>query len=400
MNKIIQAFRLNLIFWRSKYIKKEKNIWVFGAIQGKEYMDNAKYLYEYVNQNTDITAIWLTTNNNIIRDLESKGLNAFHMHSKKGIAYAMRAKVAVITHRGCNRNADLPFYAFSKETKIIQLWHGVPLKKIAFDDKLFSFKINENSLRYKIRRYLSWIYYPYNKHLHKPDMIVAVSDETKTIMSDAFRVPEKTVIVTGYPRNDALFKENSLDVFNKQIIRIIYMPTFRGEFGERFDLYFQYGFNAKDINRYLEEKNAQLYLKFHRFNRPSASVLKSIMFSKNIKYLDCNDIYEQLATFNILITDYSSIYFDFLLTEKPIIFAPFDLERYNKNDREFYFEYDEVTPGPKAMNWQEVIKLIQYYIDDPQLFLGERQEIARRFHKYLDANSSERTFNAIQKLIE
>ena len=102
-----------------------------------------------------------------------------------------KAKVAVITHRGNRKEADLPFYAFSQETIIIQLWHGIPLKKIAFDDKIFSFDHDEDSFIWKLKVSLKKTFFPFLNYVNKPSLILALSKETQNIFSQAFRVPKK-----------------------------------------------------------------------------------------------------------------------------------------------------------------------------------------------------------------
>ncbi len=394
----LRILKLILIHIRSYFIKKEDNIWVFGAIQGNKYLDNAKYLFEYINKNTDIIAIWLSKNPQVIEELKSKGMPAFYMYSKEGIDYAIRAKVAVITHRGNNNNADLPFYAFSNKTKIIQLWHGIPLKKIGYDDKIFSFSDNEKSFSYKYREFKKNLLYPYNRHLHKPDMVIALSYETQKIFSSAFRIPKNKIVVTGYPRNDIIINNNK-NMHQPGTKKIIYMPTFRGKIGTSFDLFLDYDFDVDKMNLFLKRNTAQLFIKLHPFNKPSDTLLHEIESSNNILFFQDDDAYSSLASFDLLITDYSSIYFDYLLLDKPIIFALFDKESYLNQDRELYFEYDEVTPGPKAMNWDEVMESLKIFNKDPQAYSKERKIIKDRFHTYQDDKSTERVYEAILDIV-
>jgi len=96
------------------------------------------------------------------------------------------------------------------------------------------------------------------------------------------------------------------------------------------------------------------------------------------------DINNILKLTDILITDYSSIYFDYLLLDKPIIFAPFDFEDYLVKDRELYYNYDEVTPGPKARNWNEVLISLKEAIENPEKYKKEREKIKNIFHKYME----------------
>jgi CDP-glycerol glycerophosphotransferase len=85
------------------------------------------------------------------------------------------------------------------------------------------------------------------------------------------------------------------------------------------------------------------------------------------------------------------------LTKKPIIFAPFDKEKYLTDDREFYFNYDEVTPGPHAGNWTEILENIEKFIQNPKLYEEERLNVMNRFNQYTDSQNCQRVFSAINK---
>ena len=112
--------------------------------------------------------------------------------------------------------------------------------------------------------------------------------------------------------------------------------------------------------------------------------------------MDINqDIYSVINNFDLLITDYSSIYFDYLLSDNPIIFAPFDYDHFIGNQREFYYDYDEVTPGPKCKNWDEVLEWIVKFKDNSMLYSAERKNIKDKFHKYQDGNSCKRVYEKI-----
>lgn len=399
VRKIKRIVKESLIFYRSYHIKKDNKIWVFGAIRGKEYMDNAKYLFEYVHQYTDIQAIWISKDKELVDELQSKKFNAFYEYTPEARYYAARAKVAVITHRGSRTKADLPFYTFSKKTEIIQLWHGIPLKKIAFDDKVFSFKQDENNLKWKVRQFLKKTFLPYLHYVHTPSLILALSKDTQDIFSNAFRIPKEKVVITGYPRNDILLKNisNKNETSNKK--KIIYMPTFRGSVNSNFDLFLQYGFDVEKLDLFLSKEKMQLDIKLHPFNQPSIELIEKLEKSINICFLDHDSIYEIISEYDMLITDYSSIYFDYLLLDRPIIFAPFDKEIYLKKDREFYFNYDAVTPGPKAINWIDVMGYLKKFNNSSTLYDKERRKIKDRFHMYQDDNSRQRVYETISKVL-
>lgn len=181
---------------------------------------------------------------------------------------------------------------------------------------------------------------------------------------------------------------------------ILYVPTFRDNIGSEIDLFTDYNFDINKWQKYLEKNKIVFNIKMHPVNKTSKTILDKLSKSKNIIFLDEIDINDILPSFDILINDYSSIYFDFLLTNKPIVFAPFDYVKYLTKDRELYYDYDEVTPGPKCKDWNEVLKWIEKFNFNSSLYAKEREIIRNRFHKYLDGNSCMRVFEQIVKLNE
>ncbi|MCR9583669.1 CDP-glycerol glycerophosphotransferase family protein, partial [Vibrio alginolyticus] len=102
-----------------------------------------------------------------------------------------------------------------------------------------------------------------------------------------------------------------------------------------------------------------------------------------------------LNNYDVLITDYSSVYIDYLLTDKPIIFVNGDIDSYLTEDRELYYDYNSVTPGIKCSTWNDVISAIEIIKTRGDTYHAERQKVRDCFHFYYDGNSSQRVFNCI-----
>jgi len=111
--------------------------------------------------------------------------------------------------------------------------------------------------------------------------------------------------------------------------------------------------------------------------------------------IEINDI---IDNYEILISDYSGIYVDYLLLNRSIVFAAFDLERYLACDREMYYDYEDVTPGPKCKNWKSVFDWVIKFRNDPTLYEDERSDLKAKFHKYYDGKNSERVLGEILNL--
>jgi len=388
------------LYWLSYLMPKDKNLWVFGAWFGERYADNSKYLFEYVNKyHSEIKAIWLINNQGTFELVKKKGYKVYKVNSLKGIFYSLKAKVGVIS-TGLN---DINIYT-TGNMQIIQLWHGIPLKKIMFDDKI-TFKHPTTFTKFL------FLIFPFLKKglYYSNALVITTSEEVQRKISSAFRVPLEQVKITGYPRNDSFFQnsEESLE-FAKKILHLklkgkklaIYMPTHRNE-GEM-DISKLLFSNMEFIDKKLQELNCILLIRLHYYHSNESLCLEKNKFLNIIILNDSSidhDIYNILKFMDILITDYSSVYFDYLLTNNPIIFAPFDIDEYQKQDREFYYEYNEVTPGPKCKNWDEVLEWIKKFKENPNLYSEERKKIRDRFHKYQDGKSCERVYQEIKKLL-
>jgi len=350
------VYFINLpLYWLSYLIPKDGDLWIFGAWYGEKFADNPRYLFEYVNQyHQELKPIWLTKNSEVMHSLKDKGYIVYYMYSPRGLFYALRAKYAVFCQ---SAEVDLMPFINNINTFNIQLWHGIPFLK------------------------------------KKYSLMIASSQEDRKNFSTAFHLPVEIIKITGYPRNDLLFPSDNL-----QKNKIIYMPTFRDSLGEKFDLFESHDFDMIRLSSLLNIYNAEFYIKLHPVNIPDQNLIDKIESFNNIHFLENEEIYDKLNEFNMLITDYSSIYFDYLLTDHPIIFAPFDIDNYIQNDRDIYYQYEDVTPGPKCANWNEVMEWMEVFITDKKPYKDARLKAKYRFHTYHDRKNCERIMKTMLTL--
>lgn len=369
--------------------------WVFGALRGNAYDGNAKYLFEYVNKQTDIKAAWITRKSALVKQMRAKGYRCFSFYSLRGLWFAMNSKVAVVTHMGNNWRGDLPFFALNRKSRLVQLWHGIPLKKIGFDDSIYSQKKPDAVTRLLSLPTLK--VFPFSQRIKYPDIVIALSEETRRLFSSAFRVDSKLVKITGYPRNDVLF--TPMRDCRMDVVKAIFMPTFRGEEGAAPDLLAQTNFDIDAIDKFCIDRQIEIDIKLHPFNFPTSEMLHEIAKSEFVRFINVDDVYPQLSNYDVLITDYSSVYFDFLLLDRPMIFFPFNHDDFVKRDRELYFDYDEVTPGPKANSWAEVLSFLADLEKLESDYRLVRQQIKQTFHEFQDAGSCQRVCSAIKDCV-
>lgn len=350
------------------------NIWVFGSGNGNTYSENSRALFEYVSKNQkSIQTVWLTNKKELRNTIRSKGYNAHTFYSFSGIKYAILAESLVISNSFLD--ISLVSYIFSRRKKIIQLWHGTPLKVLE------NMKWNPMK-RVLINMFLKVIG-------RECDIVFSATDQNVDAYIRNFNVDKTKIKITGQPRNDFLFSK-----VQSEKTDVWYVPTFR-EFDSSYDGFAAYGFNIKVMDEFLGKNNARLNLKLHpvdagKFNN-YAQQFKDL---SNIRVVNPDNFYLELSSASVLLTDYSSVYFDFLLLDRPIIFTAFDLKRY-KEVRNFYYDYDSVTPGRKAANWNEVMLELKRLFDGKDSWKAQRRVINDRFNKYKDNNSSERAYKEV-----
>lgn len=375
-------------WWLQLLVPRKKNIWVFGAWYGKKYGDNPKYLFEYIiKDNNKIRAIWLTKSKQILLKLRKLGFECYLSNSWKGILFSLLAKKVVF---GSGKVDVNKFFINGSQT--IQTWHGSPMKKIGLDDKY-----SWSPYKKLILKYIFPFVYEFNI-----DYVISTAAIFNKYLASAFDISEKKVLLTGYPRNDVFSNQTDIHPliesmrksFNNPKI-IIYLPTFRST-SERVDLFSDYGFEPKIFNDFLEDNNYIFINKGHYID-DELGLSDEFQRIINLKDSDFDDINCILSHVDLLITDYSGVYFDFLLTQKPIIFTPFDYNQYISNHRELYFSYSSITAGAIAKTWKDVeVEITQTFVYDA--YIKQRNEMNSLFNKYLDGSSSKRLFNRLEKL--
>lgn len=373
-------------------LPKRKSVWVFGAWFGKSFSDNPKYMYQYVSSlsDSDILPVWITKDVLLAESLKKQGVNAYHHKSLLGIYYQAIAKVALVSH---SIGSDLNPAFIGYNTIRVMLWHGVGLKKVGYDDKRAN---DKNKVLFRFPRLLPFLIN------ERYDMVISTGELCSASFSTAFNIPLERIKATGFPRNDVFLKEGKSKEINS-LYKVIYMPTFRGGAGEQFDLFESFGFDASTVESTLSKNNIELWIRTHPVNKPSSAFLENIKDSQRIKISTVSDIYEEIDDYDCLITDYSSIMFDFSISKKPILFAPFDLERYLKKDREHYFPYSSVASSESSSeSWPSLMDKIVESKSNTKEFVALNENVLS-FHDDILLNGklfSSNVYNAVKALVK
>ncbi len=352
--KIIITIFSPLIFLFSILFPKKKNLWLFGAWFGNQYADNSKYLFEYVNQNhKDINAIWVYKNKDLQNIIKQKNYKSVYAYSLKGLYLQLRAKVFVSS---INSNDFIPFL-ITFRNYYVQLWHGSPIKNIGLDMyPKNSFQYLKNKLRFLT--------------IDNYNLIISPSSIFDKIFQSAFFAKEQCFFRGVYPRNTELLNssdnkmiKDSLGIQSKYFF--MYLPTHRGE-GKTFDKQTHPVVNIiPELIKYndlLKEHDITILIKPHYYEKELFSSIESSSNIKTMFDLSGYDLYDCLAVSDGLISDYSSVVFDFEITGKPIIYFPFDLETYKQEDRNLYFDFDFVYDNTNNSKKVETSKELIYEI--------------------------------------
>ncbi len=388
IEQYILTYPLSLL---SRWVPKSKRIWLFGSWSGTQYNDNSKYLFRHVNEHcSDVRAVWITRSKDCLRGIKKEGYECYLMYSLSGIIFTLRASVAIISRA---KAEDLPIYISPYATKIIQLWHGTPLKKLGRDKKNNA-PSSKNIFFLSAKKIIRRFFLPQSNNNYS--IFISSSAEVGELLTSAYGnwMKPGAIKVTGYPRNDELHKT----LTEKKYKKGIYLPTFRDWDRNGEQLFKDYGFDAKKLNTKLGELGVLLDLKLHPETVLPENVKNDLSSADNISFVTFTDIYEHLGEYDFIITDYSSIYFDFLVLDRPIIFAPFDLEQY-VSGRGLYFNYHEVTPGIKAYSWGEVVDAVDTVVNGLDEFKEARKGVNARVNAFNDANNCLRVVAEIQKII-
>jgi CDP-glycerol glycerophosphotransferase (TagB/SpsB family) len=373
---------------------------------GKRFSDNPRYLFQYCNQHKEelnIRPIWLSHDRDIAGYLADAGVEAYYYHSWKGIWYALIGKVYLYDHYSKDIN-----FAQSGGAVKVDMWHGIPLKKIQADNSMDKFRHPKNWWE-------NWKCQPRNISSEKPsDHILATSEYLKPLFESAFRNP-KNVFVCGYPRNDYLISDEINNIFMKQEQQeldyvnafqkkypdgrvVYYMPTYRDSQSRFFDI-----MNLDAFAEWLREQHILFCIKQHPFSKHKGE-FAAIQYDNIFMLEPDSDPYVVLKQSDALITDYSSIYFDYLMMDRPIIFFDYDREEYEKSSRELYWNYEDSTPGEKVETMEGLMQAIQTACYEEE---AEREKYGMARRKLRDQMfdnpeelSSPRMVELVKKMIE
>ncbi|WP_437177331.1 CDP-glycerol glycerophosphotransferase family protein [Bacillus altitudinis] len=268
-----------------------------------------------------------------------------------------------------------------KNADLVQLWHAVG----AF--KTFGYS----------RIGLPGGPSPTSKNHRNYTKVIVSSDHIRKHYAEGFGVDIENVIATGVPRTDFFFDEAKKAEVRSSLYEeypflkgkkvILFAPTFRGN-GQQSA---HYPFEVLNYDQLYQELNSEyiFLFKIHPFVKNQINI--PYQYSEFFyDFSDFREINELLLIADVLITDYSSVCFEFALLQKPMIFFSYDVDEYIRT-RDFYYEYFSFIPGPLARTCRELVSIVK----NNQYEFEKLDSFVQYFFDELDGQSSKRVVDAI-----
>ncbi len=364
------------------------------------FSDNVKYQFLYSYNRLNARVVFLTISSPLAKLLQKQGFEAFTLYSKEGLRTALQAGIFVA-------DDGLPHHAWFKwGAQLVELWHGGPMKKCGYADE-FDVFYNPRNLYWKILHELVF------KHdFSAMDWFITTSRYFGEIFRRSMKL--KNVLNLGAPRTDVFFKKIpgwelnvDLSVFER-IERarengsniVLYAPTFRRRSSLDETALLR---NASFIH-WLRDRNILLLVKLHWLSLRKAGVMLSKPLSKaaeNILVLRPeSDVYPILPYTDLLLTDYSSIFYDYLLLDKPIIFYAADLQEYLQKERKFYFDYPSFVPGRVVFTVEDLRDALVKELEEPESYKEKRKKVKELAFDLPPGKATVRIHSFLKRLLE
>lgn len=294
-------------------------------------------------------------------------------------------KAAVVVVEDFPHKSALGAFALDAST-VLQLWHGIPLKKIGFPEIASTVNMTPDKARY--------LEVQYSGYAAVPSTSPWMTDE---LFSHVFRAGDFPVL--GFARNDILLRtpvqRDMLGADTGMYAMLmrhrkaggtvaVYMPTFRDTGGSFLE---DKAMDPLALDAFCARHKILFLAKFH----PNLQVEAFRKLNNFVVYDSRKDIYPLLPLADALVTDYSSVYFDYMLLNRPLIFFPYDKEKYLRLDRELFYDYESMTPGVHVRT-QDALHdaLLRACTEHEDPHAEARRALCAKAFTYKDAHASHR----------
>ncbi|TXS13790.1 glycosyltransferase [Streptomyces sp. adm13(2018)] len=353
------------------------------SYNGKQYSDSPRAVHEeLLRRGADVEHLWLVRDGQVelpdtVKAVKFQGRDWYE---------ALARSRYIVT------NAHLPHWIKRREGQVIvQAWHGTMLKKIGLD--IDAPKFDPNYHERLVQEAANW------------NILVSSNRFSTPILKRAMGY-DGLIAETGYPRNDYLYAddrdERAREVREKLGLPegkkvVLYAPTWRDDLSHsRGQFKFDLRVDLEDARRRLGDDHVFLI-------RRHSNIVDSIPGAGNgfvydvSEYPDIADLY---VAADIMITDYSSVMFDYAHLRRPMLFFTYDLEHYRDKLRGFYFDFENDAPGPLVDNSDDLIKAIRGIDEVAAEYQEKYDEFHHQFCDLDDGHASARLADLMFRIAE
>ena len=370
--------RLFYLFLKEKIKKEKKNrSKIIVGFHDIYYTGNTRSVFEYMCQFPNkYDCFWVAKNRRSYMEVKKRGGKVYYMDSIVGIPKFLRADAWVIAHKGLRDIPCLPH----NDYKILQLWHGIGPKGVVFTQEDY-------------KKYYFCLASEFSKQRHMK----------------LWNAPPDRLYPTGFARMDRLYrylrmhKKNLLNDVGIKVKDgkkiILYAPTYDTGLWPWGDPYGEF----ERLCKFCKENNLILILRLHPYAKVNRNKLRRIVKRyDNVYWLDMSeepDTMKLLAIADILITDWSSIYTDYFLTKRPIIYLEVSPEFFTQKRGK-----PEIPPeyraGEIVHNNEEFYKALEFVLEHGNRFAEEQEKLLKIIHGNVDGKASERVIRVIEDLLK
>lgn len=387
--KTVLAILVAIVGWVS--FRSDKS-WVFYVTAEQSFSGNLRALFHYIyQQHKDLRLTVINKSNTDLNEYKKIYPNATFIESTKDILFArLRCKFVVITHgikviRGP--------YRYLRGIKVINLWHGIPIKGMA--------NLDASSLQKSSKtKYTNSTFI---------DLFVSSSSTERALLAGCHLMSAQKIKITGMPRMDFLLCQdadlprdylqlmNTIRVLKNERKLVLYAPTFR-DYDQK-----AFGFTEASITRLLNicsSNSAILAIRPH----PKDNILFDDFFEQFPSLLDLRsnvfpDTNLLLRETDVLISDYSSIWIDFLPLNRPILGFLWDEEKYGSN-RGLMYDYRTIFPGPISYTESDILNQLSKVLEKGELHNSCKQKaLLKHFFHHTDISNCSRVYDEAQALL-
>lgn len=358
---------------------------LFESFLGRNISGNPKYIYnQFVKENLDkkYNLVW------ILNDVNEEVSGNCKKVKRKSIKYYYYMATAKYWIFNCRQADEI---VKRKGNIYLQTWHGTPLKRLGMDMESVNMAGQNDINDYKEK---------FRKNSSTWNYLLAQNEYSEKIFRRAFAFNKE--IIGGYPANDILYNGNNENYINELKSKfnlpkdkkiILYAPTWRD------DNFYKKGHYRMEIKLELDKMQKELgdeyiiLLRMHYLitNNINIDSYKGFVYD----FSQGGDIQELYLMSDILITDYSSVMFDYCNLKRPMIFFTYDIEQYRDSLRGFYFDFEKEAPGPLLLDTDGIINCVRNIEKVSKEYEEKYTEFYNKFCHIDDGKSAERILDLI-----